>query len=97
MTAGATVSGCNKDLSVLSLLGSNDESVARTPTKLLPGLQAANAGAGEIWEFSQQQQFAPALIICGSAMLQFVATNSGQPCKELVSMSKVKTNILETT
>ncbi len=97
MVAGATVNGCNKDLSVLSLPGSNDESVARIPTRLLPGLQAANAGDCELGEFSQQQQFSPALIICGAAILQVAVTSSGQPCNELVRISKVKTNILETT
>ncbi len=95
MIAGATVNGCKKDFSLLSLLGSKDKSIAKIPTKLLPGLQAANAGDGELWEFSQQQQFPPALIICGSAMLQVFAINSGQPCNELLIMSKVKMNILE--
>jgi hypothetical protein len=61
----------------------------------LPGLQAANAGDGELWEFSQQQQFPPALIICGPAMLQVFAINSGQPCKELLIVSKAKMNIFE--
>jgi hypothetical protein len=79
------------------LLGSNDESVARTPTKLLPGLQAANSGNGELGEFSQQQHFPIWLIVCGSGMLQVAVTSSGQPCNELVKISKVKTNILETT
>ncbi len=93
--AGATVNGCNKDFPDLSLPGSNDKSVVRIPTKLLPGLQAANAGNGELWEFSQQQQFSPALIICGSGMLQVFVINSGQPCNELLSASNVKMNILE--
>jgi hypothetical protein len=66
------------------------------PTTLLPGLQAAKAGDGELWEFSQQQQSPPRLIICGSAILQVAVTSSGQPCNKLVKMSKVKMNILET-
>lgn len=95
MVVGATVNGCKKDFSLLSLPGSNDESVARIPTRRLPGLQAANAGDGELGEFSQQQQAPPWLIVCGSGMLQVALTSSGQPCNELLIMSKVKMNILE--
>jgi hypothetical protein len=97
LMAGATVNGFSKDFSVLSLPGSKDESVAKIPTRLLPGLQAANAGDGELGEFSQQQQFPPRLIICGSAIVQVAVTSSGQPCNELVSSSKIKTKILEMT
>lgn len=67
----------------------------RMPTRLLPGLQDAIAGDGELEEFSQQQQFPIWLIVCGSAMLQVAETSNGQPCIKPVSKRKETTNFLK--
>ena len=67
---GATANSIGKNWPVLLLPGSNEASVARMPTRLLPGLQDAIAGDDGFGEFSQQQQSLPWLIIWDEAILQ---------------------------